>query len=233
MTLTFNVFGQTSKSTTVYNPQNTSVDNSKSFAGFYTQLGLGYQSFTPNFSNSTYSLQGTSYGSNTPTSSSQSMAGTITAGYNFSFGPSFLLGIGGELSPVPGKATVFGGTTIGSTTIPSSNFTVNNTLNLFVSPIFPVDNLTAIYGKVGYSKANVTSGPNLDALSYTGYSVGLGYRTIISGNFYAYVEGNYYNYGKVSDSGTAIIPGSSTQYGYSNSSTANAYNLLYGFGMQF
>jgi hypothetical protein len=91
--------------------------------------------------------------------------------------------------------------------------------------------MTALYGKLGYSKANVSSGPNLDTLSYSGYSVGLGYKTIISGNFYAYVEGNYYNYGKVSNSGTAFT--GAVPYSYSNNSTATSYNLLYGIGMRF
>lgn len=217
----------------IYVPQNNQNANNKGFGGFYTQFGLGFQSFTPSFSNSNYRVGTTTYGSTTQSNSAQNMTGTVTAGYDFAINPGFLLGIGAELSPVPGKSTSFGGTTAGSTQIPASSYKVNNTYNLFVSPMFPVDQLTAIYGKVGYSRANISSGPNLDSLAYSGYSVGLGYKTIVSGNFYAYVEGNYYNYGKVNDSGAAIIPGTSTSYSYSNSSTASSYNVLYGVGMRF
>jgi hypothetical protein len=217
----------------IYVPQHNQAVNNKGFGGFYTQVGLGYQSFSPSFSNSNYTVSNTTYGSSTQVSSAQSFMGTITAGYDFPVNDGFLLGIGAELNPVKGKSTSVGGATVNNLTIPPSTYTVNNTYNFFVSPIFPVDKLTAIYGKVGYSKANVSSGPNLDSLGYSGYSVGLGYKTIVSGNFFAYVEGNYFNYGKVNDSGTAIVPGTSSAYSYSNSSTATSYNLLYGIGMRF
>jgi len=218
----------------IYSPQQGQADNTKGFGGFYTQFGLGYQSFSPNFSNSNYTVHGTTYASTTQASNSQGMAGMVTAGYDFTINPGFLLGVGAELSPLPSKSSSFGGATVSNTNIPSATYKVNNTYNLFLSPIFPVDKMTAIYGKVGYSKANVSSGPNLDSLGYSGYSVGLGYKTILSGNFYAYVEGNYYNYGKVNDSGTAITPGNTpSTYGYSNSSNATSYNLLYGLGMHF
>ena len=232
--LSFTASAQNTQNTSnIYTPQNNQANSPKGFGGFYTQLGLGYQSFTPNLSNSNYTVRGTTYGSSTQVSNAQSFMGTVTAGYDFPVNPSFLLGIGAELTPVPSKSTSVGGGTIGGVNIPASNYKVNNTYNLFVSPVFPVDQSTAIYGKVGYSKANISAGPNLDSLGYSGYSVGLGYKTIVSGNFYAYVEGNYYNYGKVNDSGTAIVPGTSTSYGYSNSSTATSYNLLYGVGMRF
>lgn len=208
-------------------------NNAKGMGGFYTQFGIGYQSFSPNLSNSNYTVGGTTYGSSTQASNAQSVTGTVTAGYDFPVNPGFLLGVGAELSPLAGKSASVGGGTFGGVNIPASSYKVNNTYNLFVSPIFPLDKMTALYGKVGYSKANISAGPNLDSLGYSGYSVGLGYKTIVSGNFYAYVEGNYYNYGKVNDSGTAIIPGTSSSYGYSNSSTATSYNLLYGIGMRF
>ena len=230
-TLSFTVIAQNNKNpNNIYSSQ---ANNAKGFGGFYTQIGLGYQSFSPNYSNSNYTVGGKTYGSSTQVSSAQSMTGTVTAGYDFTINPSFLLGVGADLSPVPGKSTSLGGATVGGVNIPASSYKVNNTYNLFVSPMFPVDKMTAIYGKVGYSKANISSGPNLDSLGYSGYSVGLGYKTIVSGSLFAYIEGNYFNYGKVNDSGTAIVPGTSTSYSYSNSSTATSYNVLYGVGMRF
>ncbi len=229
-----NAFAQNNKNTSnIYTPQNNQTNNASGFGGFYTQIGLGYQNFTPSLATSNYTVSGTRYGANNQISSSQSMTGTITAGYDFTVNPGFLLGLGAELSPFAGKSSAISGATAGTTAIPATSYKLNNTYNLFLSPSFPVDKLTAIYAKVGYSRANVSSGPNLDSLSYSGYSVGLGYKTIVSGSLYAYVEGNYYNYGKVNDAGTAIVPGSSTSYGYSNSFTANSYNLLYGLGVRF
>jgi len=232
-TLSVNAVAQNTRNTgNIYTPQSSQAENSKGFGGFYTQVGLGFQSFTPNFSNSNYTITPSTYGSTTQANSAKNMTGTITAGYDFLVNSGFLFGVGAELSPVPGKSTSFGGATAGSNTIPASTYKVNNTYNLFVSPMFPIDKMTAIYGKVGYSKANISSGPNLDSLGYSGYSAGLGYKTIVSGNIYAYIEGNYYNYGKVSDSGIAYTSGG-TRYGYSNSSTATSYNVLYGLGMRF
>lgn len=228
------VFAQNNKNQgNVYTPQNNQDNSAKGFGGFYTQAGLGYQSFSPSLSNSNYTVGGTTYGSSTQVSSAQSFMGTVTAGYDFPINSGFLFGIGAELTPVKSKSTSVGGATVNGVNIPASNYTVNNTYNLFLSPVFPVDKVTAIYGKIGYSKANISAGPNLDSLGYSGYSVGLGYKTIVSGSLYAYIEGNYFNYGKVNDSGTAIVPGSSNSYSYSNSSTATAYNLLYGVGMRF
>ena len=209
------------------------VNNTQGFSGFYTQVGLGYQSFTPNFSDSQYTLGSTTYGSSTQVSALQGVAGTITAGYNFPLSSSFLLGLGAELSPIPGPSSSVGGATIGNVTIPTASYQLNNSYNLFASVTVPLEKATAVYGKVGYGKANVTSGPNLDSLNYSGYSLGAGYKAVISGNVYAYIEANYFNYGKVGISGTGIIPGSSTSYGYSNSSTANSYNILYGVGISF
>jgi len=224
-------FGQSS--TYTGNTYPTKANNTQGFSGFYTQAGLGYQSFTPKFSDSQYTLGSSTYGSSTQVSASQGVAGTITAGYNFPLSSSFLLGIGAELSPIPGPSSSVGGMTIGSVTIPAASYQLNNSYNLFASVTVPLEKATAVYGKVGYGKANVSAGPNLDSLNYSGYSLGVGYKSVISGNVYAYIEANYFNYGKVSASGTGIIPGSSTSYGYSNSSTANSYNILYGIGISF
>jgi len=212
------------------NSQNTS---SQGFAGFYTQVGVGYQAFSPTFSNSVYTVGSTAYGSSADVNSSQSLMGTITAGYNYPVSSSVLIGLGVELSPLQGQSTSVSGATVGNLSIPSTTYQLNNSYNLFASLTFPLDKLTAIYGKIGYSKANVSAGPNLDSLGYSGYSIGAGYKTILTGNWYAYLEANYVNYGKVSNSGSAIIPGSSSYYTYSNNSTANSYNVIYGLGLVF
>ena len=230
--LTASAFGQSSTYTGNISPAK-ATNNAQGFSGFYTQIGLGYQSFTPSFSDSQYTLGSTTYGSSTQVSASQGVTGTITAGYNFPVSSSFLLGIGAELSPIAGPSTSVGGATIGNVTIPAASYQLNNSYNLFASATVPLEKMTAVYGKVGYSKANVTAGPNLDALNYAGYSLGVGYKSVISGNVYAYIEANYFNYGKVSSSGTGFISGSSTAYGYSNNSTASAYNILYGIGISF
>ena len=211
----------------------TQVTDSASFGGFYAQVGLGYQSFTPNYSDTRYTLGTTTYGASTSAATSQSVAGTVTLGYHYPVSSGFLLGIGAELSPIPGQSISVGGATIGNTSIPAATFQLNNSYNLFASLMFPVDKSAAFYGKVGYNKANASFGPNADSLGYAGYSFGLGYKSYVSGNVFAYIEANYVNYGNVSASGTAYIPGTSSAYSYSNNSSANAYNILYGIGVRF
>jgi hypothetical protein len=219
----------------IYTPQNNQAENGKGFSGFYTQAGLGYQNFTPSYSSASYSSPAgaTAYGNNISSSSASNLTGSITAGYDFSVSPTFLLGVGADLSPISGKSTRYGGGTANSTTIPASTYKVNNSYNLFLSPVIPLDKFTTIYGKVGYSKLQTSAGPNLNSVNYSGYSLGLGYKTIVSGSIFAYVEGNYFNYGKASDSGSAIIPSTSTSYSYANTSNASSYNLLYGLGVRF
>ena len=208
-------------------------NNSGAFAGFYAQLGVGYQNFTPSYSDTRYTVGTTTYGTSTEAGSSQSVAGTVTLGYHYPVNSSFLLGVGAELSPIPGQSVSVGGATVGNTTIPTSTYQVNNNYNLFVSLMFPVDRSTAFYGKLGYNRANASYGPNSDSLGYAGYSLGLGYKSYLSSNFFAYVEANYVNYGKADASGTAYIPGTSNAYSYSNNSSASSYNILYGVGVTF
>ena len=204
-----------------------------SFAGFYSQVGLGYQSFTPSFSDTRYSVGNTTYGISTDASTAQGVTGMVTLGYYYPVSPDFLLGVGADLTPVASQSVSIGGATVGNVPIPSSTYKINNSYNLFVSMLFPVDKATSFYGKLGYNKANASYGPNSDSLGYSGYSFGLGYKSYISGNFFAYIEANYVNYGKVDASGTAYIPGTSSAYNYSNSSTASSYNILYGVGITF
>ena len=228
------VFAQTNNQAPVV-PSINKLQNTgnSSFAGFYSQVGLGYQSFTPSFSDSRYSVGSNTYGSSTDASTAQGVTGMVTLGYYYPVSSNFLLGVGADLTPVASQSVSVGGATLGNVAFPSSTYKVNNSYNLFVSMLFPVDKATAFYGKLGYSKANASYGPNSDSLGYSGYSFGLGYKSYISGNFFAYIEANYANYGKVDVSGTAYIPGTSSAYNYSNSSTASSYNILYGVGITF
>jgi len=77
----------------------TSVNAQSKFEGAYGQVGIGYESVSP--STSTTLTYG---GSNIPTSiglnNSNSFAGTATLGYTFAVTKDFMLGFGGEYSPI-------------------------------------------------------------------------------------------------------------------------------------
>jgi hypothetical protein len=71
----------------------------KAFDGFYGQLGIGYENVSPSFGNSGINALGGYYPFSTNIESTNSFAGTITAGYMFPVSKSFLLGYGAEFSP--------------------------------------------------------------------------------------------------------------------------------------
>jgi len=71
----------------------------KAFDGFYGQLGIGYENVSPSFGNSGINALGGYYPFSTNIESTNSFAGTITAGYMFPVSKSFLLGFGAEFSP--------------------------------------------------------------------------------------------------------------------------------------
>jgi len=113
-------------------------------------------------------MRNTSFGMNTDVSSSQSVAGTVTLGYHYPVNAGFLLGVGAELSPISCQSASVGGATVGNTTIPAPTYQLNNSYNLFVSLMFPVDRTAAFYGKLRHNKANASYGPNADSLGYSG-----------------------------------------------------------------
>jgi hypothetical protein len=208
--------------------------SSNKFAGAYGQVGIGYQSVSQNISTLNYRVgNGATYGAGTNSNSSNGFGGTVSFGYNFQASPTAVLGLGIELSPIATKAANFGGSTATTPNIPSSTYKMNNQYNIYFSPGVVIDEYTALYGKVGYTGMQLTSGPNSNSVNFRGYSLGGGYRSYLSGNWYAFLEGNYYKYGQSTDSGTAIMTNSSTSYTYSNTSSVSSYNVLYGLGYKF
>jgi len=208
--------------------------SSNKFAGAYGQVGIGYQSVSQNIATLNYRVgNGSTYGAGTNSSNSNGFGGTVGFGYNFQASPQALVGIGIELAPIATKAANYGGSTATNPNIPSSTYKMNNQYNIYVAPGVVIDEFTALYGKIGYTGMQLTSGPNSNSVNFRGYSLGGGYRSYLSGNWYAFLEGNYYKYGQSTDSGTAIITNSSNSYTYSNTSSVSSYNVLYGLGYKF
>jgi opacity protein-like surface antigen len=187
------------------------------FEGAYAQVGIGYESVTPSFSGG--SVSGRAY--NVSSESANSFVGTGTIGYSFAVSPTFLLGIGAEYSPFSGSKANF---TLNVPSVPvsiASQYNKQNSYNLFLSPGFVIDKDKLAYAKVGYTGANVQSTAG-DTLSLTGYSLGLGYKQIISGGLYGFGEVNYASYGNSNVGG-----------GASGTFSANSANALVGLGYKF
>ena len=165
------------------------------FEGFYGQVGIGYENSTPSYSGGTLNgvTPGPLYSYGMSGGTTNSFAGTVTLGYYLPVTGNFLLGIGGEYSPLSGGS---GNATV---SIPALKYSESQSIkkgdsyNLFISPAYAIDKAKLAYAKVGYSSANYEIGGGND--SYNGYSLGLGYRQIIQGSWYGFAEVNYFSYG--------------------------------------
>ena len=110
------------------------------FVGAYGQIGIGYETVSPSLSTS-LSSGGVSIPAKISTGSSNSFAGTITAGYNFAINKNFLLGVGAEYSPIAGSSQNANLTLAGVNTNTSvGTYRKQNSYNLFVSPGVVVGN---------------------------------------------------------------------------------------------
>ena len=203
------------------------------FDGAYGQVGIGYQSTTPGGGSGNQVMGGTTYNRSTSFSNANDFTGTVTIGYMGTVSNNFLLGIGAEYSPIAGSNTNTT-TSGGGLTSATSQYKIENSYNIFLSPAIAIDKDKLVYGKVGYSGASVKTsfaGSNNPTTNFTGYSLGLGYKQIISGGFYGFAEGNYFSYGNQTTNSSGTVSG--TAYTSSTTSNANAYNLLVGVGYKF
>ena len=206
---------------------------STSFEGLYGQVGVGFESVSPSFSNSGVNVTGYGYVPyNTSIDSSTGFTGTVTAGYMIPVTKDFLFGIGAEYSPIESQSSNY---TVGITGLGTAqgSYKKENSYNIFVSPATPIGNDGLLYGKIGYTGASIKStlGSSSGSQSYTGYSLGLGYKQIITGGLYGFAEGNYFNYGNKTNTYSGTVLGAA--YTETLTTSANAYNFLVGVGYKF
>ena len=197
------------------------------FEGAYGQVGIGYESVSPSTS-TTVTYGGTNIPTSIGLSNSNSFAGTATLGYYFPVTKDFLLGIGGEYSPISGQKQNLSVSLLGQT-LSAGTYQKKNSYNFFVSPALAVGTDGLAYAKVGYTGASFDTGG--DTTNYTGYSLGLGYRQTISGGLYGFGEVNYASYGNKTYTQSAVVSGSVLNT--SITSSANVTNLLVGLGYKF
>lgn len=216
------------------------------FEGAYGQLGIGYQNVSPSVSNVTVSGSGGGVTlNNFPLSStvenSNNFTGTATLGYNFALSKDFLLGIGAEYSPLASNSSNltanYGPDADGAWYRASTTFKIENSYNIFLSPAIAIDKDKLAYAKVGYTGANAkTAG---QSLNLNGYSLGLGYKQMISGGWYGFGEFNYASYGNkdlsTSYNSVVTVNGSTINVPTTAKATvsANSYNFLVGVGYRF
>jgi hypothetical protein len=197
------------------------------FEGAYGQIGVGYESVAPSTSTSV-NYGGVNVPSSISVNNSNSFAGTATLGYTFAINKDFLLGIGAEYSPFAGQKQNIN-INVARATVPGGTYNKKNSYNIFLSPGMAIGTDAVAYAKVGFTGASADTGG--DTTNYTGYSVGLGYKQIISGGLYGFGEVNYASYGNQTSSESAVVSG--RVLSTSVTSSLNATNVLVGIGYKF
>jgi opacity protein-like surface antigen len=212
--------------------------------GAYGQIGVGYGNFAPSIDNGTAQIP-----TGRPAPYPSSLAGTTSAtnvnnintglvnlavGYNFGINADYVLGIGASYYPGASTSatgtlnTLYNGNTLGSTT---ATYNVKNLFNVFLSPGYVIDKDRMAYLKVGYTGATIgLSSPVLayTSTNLTGYTLGLGYKQMITQSLYVLGEFNYASYGSQTASATTT-----TGVAVSNSIKGTGMDLLVGLGYRF
>jgi len=205
------------------------------FEGVYGQVGIGYENVAPSLSSSGVSVGGVAYPYGISAGNANSVTGTATLGYTFAINKDFLLGIGGEYSPVASNSQQVTNTFASNL---SGSYNKQNAYNVFISPSFSVSTDGLAYAKVGFTGAQFQSTALVDSATknFTGYSLGLGYKQFISGGLYAFGEINYASYGNQSATQNFAAPSgpnAGKPVSLSMSSSFNVTNLLIGVGYRF
>ena len=205
------------------------VNSQSAFEGAYGQIGIGYENNSSSDKGGTYTA--TSGAQSTLSrnfTESSGFTGSVGVGYIASITNIYTLGIGVEYFPINSQNAGYT-YSIPGVTSGTGQWNKENSYNVFLSPGIVLDKNSLAYAKIGYSSAqlkNNNTGSSAVTNNYNGYSLGLGYKQIISGGVYGFAEGNYFNYGDKTS--TTVSNGTSvTKTGVSS------YNLLVGVGYKF
>ena len=214
--------------------------------GFYGQVGVGYGTVTPTIKDGTATGGGVPTGTTTNATNVNNLntaVANIAAGYNFGIDSNWLVGLGvsydpGASSSATGtlnlKAPVnpalgpFSGATLGST---NATYQMKNVYSITVNPGYAIDKDKLAYLMLGYTGATVgLSSPDIpyNTVNLTGYTVGLGYKQMVTQSLYMLGEVKYASYGQKNASVTGT-GGTSLNVPVS----ANGAEILVGVGYRF
>ena len=171
----------------------------EAWQGPWVHVGVGAATFIPGFSGGqylgAYPYSGTKKDINT-------VIASISAGYTLAISGPWSLGLGATIAPGTSPSANYAveintprGISIGPGT-----YNVANIYSITLQPGYAIDKEKLVYAKVGYSGA--TANTNSDSFgkassTLSGYTLGLGYKQVISGGLYGYAEFNYANYSNV------------------------------------
>ncbi len=161
---------------------------------------------------------GNTYSTTAPSGRSSASVNDVTtgtanfsAGYNWGINSNYVLGL--RATYYPGASSGASGAFTTSTAAVSSpvavpagtqlgapapiTYNVKNLYSIVLTPGYALDKDRLVYAKVGYTGATIgLSGPTLaySSTNLTGYSLGLGYKQMISQSLYLLGEFNYAGY---------------------------------------
>ncbi len=193
-------------------------------------------------------------------------------GYNWQASDKWLIGLGADYSALtqtsssipktvnnaPGSTSVASGTNV---TFNGGSMQLSNRFNLFITPGYAIDKDKLVYVKAGYSQVtaqynrstsitratngvsttSAVEGGNTSS-NQGGYLLGIGYKQIITGGLYGFVEGNYMGYNAPSYTFTTSTNAVDTSGGVTTTSkktvvasfaSLNSFQALIGLGYAF
>jgi len=229
---------------------NAQSTKTNAWEGFYGQVGVGYGSVTPSIPNGTASVPAGFGGLGAPAFTATTSASdvnnlntavaNIAAGYNFAIDSSWVVGLGvsydpgassgatGQLNMKAPAGAPFYGATLDKQT---ASYQMKNVYSVTVNPGYAIDKDKLAYLMLGYTGATVAlSTPAIpyNTVNLTGYTVGLGYKQMVTQSLYMLGEFKYASYGQKTASATAYgaVP-------ISQPVSANGAEVLVGVGYRF
>ena len=181
---------------------------SKSFSG--ASIGLSLSAIGAEVSgNSTATASGTVSGSNSVSSGSIGKVAEIAAidlSYGFEMGSNSVISIGASYTPGKAKAGSANYTDNGSNTSDTGALTleVKDPYTIYIAPTYVVSKDSALYAKLGYSKADIntsaTGGASLSRkpADLEGWTYAIGSKTLLNNNVYVGIEASITDYDSIS-----------------------------------
>ena len=203
--------------------------------GAYGQVSVGYGQFSPSLSNGTTSNAALYTTTGTVNNISTGVA-NISAGYNFGINSNYILGLGASLYPgasssATGVLKVMVAANGATYNTQTATYNVKNLYNVYLSPGYVIDKDKLAYLKVGYTGATIgLSSPLIpyNTTNLSGYTLGVGYKQMITSSLYMLGEFNYASYGSVTASTTTT-----TGLGLSVPVKGTGMDFLVGLGYRF
>jgi hypothetical protein len=179
---------------------------SKNFAG--ASLGLSLSAVGAEISGNSTSSSGGTAGSNATSGSIGKVAeiAAIDASYGFAMGANSVIVVGASYTPGKAKAGTGNYTdnnTNGTTDTGTLSVEVKDPYTIYIAPTYVVGNNSALYAKLGYSKADLnvsaTGGAALTAKpsDLEGMTYAIGSKTLLTNNVYFGVEASVTDYDSI------------------------------------